>query len=299
MPAFRAVFCATDLSADEDETIAQGDALAKLHQARLIVFHAIAHGLQSAPLFPQAALADNRAFVALERRVLEAVAARTCAVTGRAATDFEVQVGFGSAHSAIVEHAERLKADVIVVGGRGASPAIRAVLGAVAERVVRHAHCAVWVARPGPRAGPVLIASDFSDPSFPAVEAGVEHARRCGAAVVAVHALSLADPARGGDPSDAAWQVWSPQELQQLRDDAAAKLTTALTRFGAAGEAVVDDRFPAEAILDEAHERKARVICLATRGRTGLPRVLLGSVAEDVVRRAACSVLAVRLHPHR
>ena len=51
---------------------------------------------------------------------------------------------------------------------------------------------------------------------------------------------------------------------------------------------------PAEAIVRVAQERKADLIVMGTHGRTGLQHVLLGSVAEKVVRLAPCPVLTVR-----
>jgi nucleotide-binding universal stress UspA family protein len=52
--------------------------------------------------------------------------------------------------------------------------------------------------------------------------------------------------------------------------------------------------YPAETIVRVAEERKADLIVMGTHGRTGLQHVLLGSVAEKVVRLAPCPVLTVR-----
>ena len=54
-----------------------------------------------------------------------------------------------------------------------------------------------------------------------------------------------------------------------------------------------------EAILDAAEERRADLIVLATHGRTGLKRLLIGNVAEKVVRHAACPVLIVKARRRR
>jgi nucleotide-binding universal stress UspA family protein len=51
---------------------------------------------------------------------------------------------------------------------------------------------------------------------------------------------------------------------------------------------------PVTEVLDEAHESKADLIVMGTHGRTGLGRLLMGSVAEEVARRATCPVLTVR-----
>jgi nucleotide-binding universal stress UspA family protein len=62
---------------------------------------------------------------------------------------------------------------------------------------------------------------------------------------------------------------------------------------------VIESRFvegiPAEAIVDFAREVGADLIVIGSHGRTGLGRVLMGSVAEHVVRNAGCPVLTVKL----
>jgi len=52
--------------------------------------------------------------------------------------------------------------------------------------------------------------------------------------------------------------------------------------------------FAAEAILQAAEESKADMIVMGTHGRTGFNRLLMGSVAEEVLRKAACPVLTVK-----
>jgi len=57
------------------------------------------------------------------------------------------------------------------------------------------------------------------------------------------------------------------------------------------------DGEPVEQILKAAASANADLIVLGTHGATGLSRLLMGSVAEDVLRRALCPVLTVRAHP--
>jgi nucleotide-binding universal stress UspA family protein len=298
MKPFQNVLCATDLSPGDDETLRQADALARRHQARLTIFHAMPDLMRSAPLFPHPAARDGAAFVALERKVLEAMGARTLAVTGRERDQVQIELGFGSASTAIVEQAQKQGADLIVVGGAGPAGVARAVLGAVAERVVRHAHCSVWVARASPATGPVVIGTDFSDPALPAVERGADHAARVQAEVILAYALSMPTlmvPATS--PEAPAFPVWTEDEIRDLRARASSSLDAALARFQLKGTAVVDDGTPPEVILRQAAQRGAQLICIGTLGRTGVRRMLLGSVAETVVRQAQCSVLVERLHP--
>jgi nucleotide-binding universal stress UspA family protein len=60
-------------------------------------------------------------------------------------------------------------------------------------------------------------------------------------------------------------------------------------------EHLLEEGDPATAILQVAQERRCELIVMGTHGRTGLPRLLMGSVAEQIVRKAPCPVLTVRL----
>jgi nucleotide-binding universal stress UspA family protein len=288
----RTVLCAVDLSTEGDEAIRQAHALATLLGAELVAFHAMPSMTESAPLFPTGAQADATAFVGLQRRVLEALAARVHDVTGRSPEAFRVELGTGTAHAAIVQAAERLTAGLIVVGGAGAKGVARQLLGAVAERVVRAAHCPVWVAHPGAGDGAVVAATDFSPAANQAVALAADLAQRQRAPLAVVHALSIDHVLPVG--AEPAWSVWTKDELSKLRADARAHLDSSLAKGSFAAEAVIADTAPATAVLKLAEERRARVICVGTVGRTGLRRMMLGSVAEEVVRRARCPVLVVR-----
>jgi universal stress protein A len=59
-------------------------------------------------------------------------------------------------------------------------------------------------------------------------------------------------------------------------------------------EAQVTDGNPADAIVRMAEELDVDLIVMATHGRTGVPHIVLGSVAEKVVRHAPCPVLTIR-----
>jgi nucleotide-binding universal stress UspA family protein len=80
-----------------------------------------------------------------------------------------------------------------------------------------------------------------------------------------------------------------------VRKSAETALRGTLQRFGIEGDILATEGDAATAILEAARTLPAELIVLATRGRTGIARMVLGSVAERVVSIAPCSVLAVRL----
>lgn len=182
----------------------------------------------------------------------------------------------------IVALAEELRVDAIVVGSRGLTTIQRLLLGSTAENVVRHAPCPVLVVRDGPlkRIRKVLVAVDWDEGSRAAVRYAVQRAGE-DVELQAIHAI--------GFP-----RLIEPEYAGALSDDAPSsrKLRKFLDRLGAKGiPAKVVLGEPAEAILDAAHDFDLLVI--ATRGRKGAARALLGSVAEKVVRRAEGPVLVV------
>ena len=71
----------------------------------------------------------------------------------------------------------------------------------------------------------------------------------------------------------------------------------ALQRFGAKGDVQIVDGDPSTKVLELVETLKAELLVIGTRGRGGLARVMLGSVAAHLVESAPCSVLAVRLSP--
>jgi nucleotide-binding universal stress UspA family protein len=208
-------------------------------------------------------------------------------VTGRGPERFVAVVEGGDPAAVILERAERAGADLIVLGdGDG-----------VVERVVRNAHCPVLVVRAQGRAQRILVATDLSDPSLPALTAAKDEAARTGAAVTALHcvepALALVGPEHGLAIAPAV-----PVEVSRtLRHSAREALSGALREVGLQAAEMIAEGPPAGSIVQAAAELPADLVVIGTHGRTGLARVLLGSVAEGVLRRAPCSVLAVRLSP--
>ena len=93
----------------------------------------------------------------------------------------------------------------------------------------------------------------------------------------------------------------TPENFTQQQEEQAKQLTSqAASRIGESGlavETVVRLGDPRTVIVDEAAEWGANLIVMGSHGRTGLSRMLLGSVAQAVVGHAPCSVEVVR-HPH-
>jgi nucleotide-binding universal stress UspA family protein len=138
----------------------------------------------------------------------------------------------------------------------------------------------------------ILVPTDFSPPSERALELAIEFARRFGAELTLFHAHEL--PAYVFP--DGVMPV-SPEILLELERSMNAELDRLAARVRAAGVPVSTKTGVGAhdvEIVRYASEMNADLIIMGTHGRTGLRHVLLGSVAEKVVRRAPCPVLTVR-----
>jgi len=137
----------------------------------------------------------------------------------------------------------------------------------------------------------ILVPVDFSTPSRAGVDLALELAKRFDAKVTLLHVWGLPVYAF---PEGA---FFGPEVLSRLTSaaqDAVDKLVAEVSGkgIGVSGVSVIGT--PAEEIVERAKTGGFDLVVMGTHGRTGLPHVLLGSVAERVVRLATCPVLTVR-----
>ena len=168
--------------------------------------------------------------------------------------------------------------------------------------MARAAPCPVLVVREnetGSASGPILAASDFSDPSYPAISAAAVEAERTGAKLQVLHVVPFTtDPMISGASS----LVSRPEDMEtiesELRSEAEAHCREAVEALGIR-EAIplIDVGVPAVRIIENVRKERARLLVMGTEGRSGLSRLLLGSVAETVLELAPSPVLLVRLRP--
>lgn len=176
--------------------------------------------------------------------------------------------------------------DLLALGTRGRAGLAHVLLGSVAERTARLAPCPVLtlhaeVSPPRPLKR-LLVPTDFSDAAHAAAAFALRLLEPGGSLVFGhVIPLVLAGDKPLPDPHSEAWARAEYQKLVGTLGGVAAELDL---RFGAADGAV----------LDAAAEHAADAIVIGTQGRTGLAHVLLGSVAERVIRRAPLPVFSVK-----
>lgn len=290
------ILVATDLSELADEAIRQAHAWSK-DDVDLAVCHVVPNLQPISILFPQRTQETIVDLATLQTRAEDAVRKRVCDLTGRAPSSFEVFVEQGVDYAAVAQRAAAWKADLLVVGTHGFTGLKRILLGSVAERIARYAPCPVLVARPGPQGGPVLAATDLSDPSLPALTAGQHEAERRAVPLRVIHAVDLLMYSLPGAalPMGMVPMTYTPEVVESLTAAVRVTLAGAMQSAHATGDAEVVFGDATSIVVREAERCQAQLVVVGTHGRTGLPQVTLGSVAEKIVRTAPCSVLVVRL----
>lgn len=204
----------------------------------------------------------------------------------------------GRAASVIVDEARAMGADLIVVGHRGHGRWESMLLGSVSSEVVDHASCPVLVAR-DERLGPVVFADDGSPsartaeavltswPLFTGLPVTVLTVAEEGFLYAAALAPLLYSEAM-------AQYADSTQELERIAREENETAAGRLREAGFDATGLLRKGDAAHEIVAVARERQAGLIVVGTRGQTGLRRLLLGSVARNVLLHAPCSVLVVR-----
>jgi nucleotide-binding universal stress UspA family protein len=291
------ILACTDLHPAADEAIRQAHAWCGEGDT-LAVSHVLPNLQSISVLFPQRNQKNIFDVIAITKQAEIAVRERVASLTGRAADSFEVFLDQGTDYAEITRRAATWKADLVVVGTHGASPIEHFLIGSVTERVARYSSCPVLVTRPTANHGGVVAATDLSDPSLPAIVAGAKEAARRKTSLTVVHAIDfvIPPPVAAGGFFGLMPASYSDEALAEMENAAKTELDAAMTRLHVSGAARVVAGEAEEVIIEEAKRNQAQLIVVGTHGKTGLSHIALGSVAENVMRKAPCSVLVVRLH---
>lgn len=183
-------------------------------------------------------------------------------------------------HHEIVSTAAELAPDLIVLGRRGKRGLARLMVGHATAHVAGHAPCDVLMV---PRASLVwsqriLLATDGSTHSTAAARTAQSIAAQCNVPVTVVSATT-----RSHSPERKA-------EAHATVDRVSAELKAA----GIVSEGLVSEGRPDEVVIATATERQADLIVVGSHGRTGLTRLILGSISERIMGQAQCPVLIAR-----
>ncbi len=196
----------------------------------------------------------------------------------------------------IADEARKFNASMIIMGRRGKKGLKRLMMGSTTARVIGHAPCNVLVV---PRASQVefrsiLVATDGSRYSAAAASEAIGIAKRnkCDLTVIAVVPAELVAPV-DIDFATVSREKLADAEMQVAEKNAKA-VKEAAVKEGVSVKAFVMTGKPADAIIETAKEQKSDLIVLGSHGRTGLEKLLMGSVAERVIVLSPDAVLVVK-----
>jgi len=136
----------------------------------------------------------------------------------------------------------------------------------------------------------ILFATDFSPAADAAVPLAIQIARRYGAKVYGVH-VNRIDDYTAAAPN--AWAAMAEAAEKETKEDAG-RLNDQLQSIE--HEVVIGEGKTWEVMSDLIEQKEIDLVVLGTRGRTGLGKTLLGSVAEQILRQSQCPVLTVGPH---
>ncbi|MBI3786189.1 MAG: universal stress protein [Deltaproteobacteria bacterium] len=141
----------------------------------------------------------------------------------------------------------------------------------------------------------ILIPVDFSDDSLNALAYARDFAVAASPELVVLHVI---EPVYYASPTDL--YATSPnlalllEEQRKAGKEQLGRIAADLEKKGHRVRTLLKTGSPAQVIVDTAKAAKADLVIVSTHGRTGLAHMVMGSVAEKVVRTAACPVLTVR-----
>lgn len=223
------------------------------------------------------------------RHYLEGVRARLAAQGFRVRTVARVS----SAAGAILQVVREQKVSHVAMATHGRTGFKRLLLGSVAERVIRASPVPVIVVRPGlPPAAPprnLLVPLDGTDFSSAVLPEAMDLSRRFGARVVLLHVLERVEFGRFRRSSEPSRPDGRERGEERLR-----RASEWCRQRGIDTLPLLEEGSPPAVILNVCRFNAIDMIAMATHGRSGIPRLMAGSVTERVLRGAAVPVLVVR-----
>lgn len=286
MLKIRNILLPTDGTALAEHAFTQAAFFAGHHAAQLHVLHvAVEHGDRVGTL-----VTDPPGNLGAFRTKLREAAAESIGVE-----IVQADLTASSAEDGILDYAKAHHIDLIVMATHGRRGIDHTLMGSTAEAVVRRAPCPVLTVCPTAEYSDVeveriVVPVDFSEHAWLATAHAKELAQLFKATVHLVHAMDVLPTIGFSDtppviPTDA------------MQDDACQALADLYEESeGPAGRAEyhVEIGHPAIESISAAKKLDAGLMVISTHGRTGLKRMLMGSVAEKMVQQAPCPVFVVK-----
>jgi nucleotide-binding universal stress UspA family protein len=225
----------------------------------------------------------------LIRQPCDAALSRCEATAGEVGVEVKTICAQGEPYARLVELAEDENSDLIVIGAKGLTSLKYSLIGSVTRKVIGFTAKDVLVVPDGARMGwdHILLATDFSANSEGAENRALELALTNESKLTIISVLEL-PTCLYGEVGESGCSIPADRSLilENLQNKAAS--------WGISAEAVIKPGETHRLIVETGKEIGAEVIVMGSHGRTGLTRLLMGSITEKVIGSAACPVLVVK-----
>ena len=218
--------------------------------------------------------------------------AKACGALRATHVNAHLELRQGRPAEEILRVAKERTADLIAISTHGRGGVVRLIAGSVAEEVLRKTDLPVLITRPGVGVHEwkrIVVALDGSERSESILPEAARLARRLKATI---EVLRVAMPTVVAGAGEAPMVLPPEDPMPYLKPIAAS-----LVKEGIPARAVALEGRAANEILAYLRENEGALLCMTTHGRSGLARILLGSVAEEIVRETPCPVLLRRSIP--
>lgn len=290
----RSILASTDFSETAAHGVAAAARLAAFSGAKLHIVHAVDLSYTaSTTIGLTKEFLDGLHSTALDR--LEQVADGL----SPSGLDVELHVRNGGAADALLETANEVDADLVVIGTHGRSGLVHTLLGSTAEAILQRTPRPVLSlhtadALPGPEPKAILIPTDLGTDAVLAMEG----ARRLLGATPGATRLTLLHTVElpAAYSRNVAAESWTRMvsELESAARGRLERIVEEIEEHGFSVRTVLRAGSPAAAILEEADARPYDAIAMRTAERSALGRMFLGSTARRIVQKASCPVLTLR-----
>lgn len=283
MQAIKKILCPVDFSPASGDAFEYARSLARILQADLELLHVVP-GVNETytalfPDFPSSgvynaddAVTDFDSFL------------------GESAADFKKTVRMGPVSFEINTYAAEMGADLVVIGARGHSTFERIFIGATGEEVARRSECPVLTVRGGrrPPVQRIIVPVDYSPLCYSVLPIVAVLAEAFDAEVDFLHVIEAGHKENRHADADEYFEIienklmeqWeTPQSFEHIETQKWIRRHSGSAGYG---------------ILQFAQERTGDLIVMATHGRSGLSKVLLGNVTEKVLRISDIPLLSQR-----
>ena len=280
----KTILVATDLSERSERALQQAIHLASAQDAALHVLYVVDEEIPGRI----AKEIKSGAKETLNEQIARAAVGKSVNLT--------IHVVFQTIWKGIVEAAEELEADLLVLGSHRSRGMMELFRGTTVQRVAKVAKTPLLVvgnSKPGPYRD-VIAGVDFSDCSRNAINVGAALAPKATMTLINVYHVPYKEFTKRADPDGSIEKrdrLQTDRELakemkafEQRLESKSLKLKRTFIEGG-----------PAPVLLEEARRRESNLICVGSHGRSWLAEAFLGSTARELLSAAPCDVLVVPL----